>query len=142
MLGYTPFEPHEFAGETTWWKGITVTRNLGSDTVNVVIELAGDQPLPDEEWEEVSLADFAAYTAQVKTFEDAQAKADVKPPRRRRQQAEATTEVQAEATTTTPPRRERKATETVAAGEEAGTAAPTNDRALANALDTMFDDEE
>lgn len=142
MLGYTPFEPHEFAGETTWWKGITVTRNLGSDTVNVVIELAGDQPLPDEEWEEVSVADFTAYTAQVKAFEDAQAKADVKPPRRRRQQAEATTEVQAEATTTTPPRRERKATETVAAGEEAGTAAPTNDRALANALDTMFDDEE
>lgn len=135
MLGYTPFEPHEFAGETTYWKGITVTRNLGDATVNVVMELEGDKPLPDEEWEEVGKAEYEAYTAQVKAFEEAQAK----PPRRRRQQAE----VQAEATeTTAPPRRQRKSTETQAVGEEAGTAVPTSDRALVNALDNMFDDDE
>lgn len=141
MLGYTPFEPHEFAGETTYWKGITVTRNLGSDTVNVVMELEGDKPLPDEEWEEVGKADYDAYTAQVKAFEEAQAASENKPPRRRRQTAEATTETQA-AEPTTPPRRQRKSTETQAVGEEAGTPVATNERALVNALDTMFDDDE
>ena len=141
MLGYTPFEPHEFAGETSYWKGITVTRNLGSDTVNVVMELEGDKPLPDEEWEEVSKADHDAYTAQVKAFEEAQAASENKPPRRRRQAAEAPTETQA-AEPTTPPRRQRKSTETQAVGEEAGTPVATNERALVNALDTMFDDDE
>lgn len=141
MLGYTHFEPHEFAGETTYWKGITVTRNLGSDTVNVVMELEGDKPLPDEEWEEVGKADYDAYTAQVKAFEEAQAASENKPPRRRRQTAEATTETQA-AEPTTPPRRQRKSTETQAVGEEAGTPVATNERALVNALDTMFDDDE
>ena len=141
MLGYTPFEPHEFAGETTYWKGITVTRNLGSDTVNVVMELEGDKPLPDEEWEEVGKSDYDAYTARVKAFEEAQAASENKPPRRRRQTAEATTETQA-AEPTTPPRRQRKSTETQAVGEEAGTPVATNERALVNALDTMFDDDE
>lgn len=141
MLGYTPFEPHEFAGETTYWKGITVTRNLGSDTVNVVMELEGDKPLPDEEWEEVGKSDYDAYTARVKTFEEAQAASENKPPRRRRQTAEATTETQA-AEPTTPPRRQRKSTETQAVGEEAGTPVTTNERALVNALDTMFDDDD
>lgn len=140
MLGYTPFAPHEFAGETTYWKGITVTRNLGSETVNVVMELEGDKPLPDEEWEEVGKADYDAYTAQVKAFEEAQAASENKPPRRR-QTAEATTETQA-AEPTTPPRRQRKSTETQAVGEEAGTPVATNERALVNALDTMFDDDE
>ena len=135
MLGYTPFEPREFAGETTYWKGITVTRNLGSDTVNVVMELAGDQPLPDEEWEEVGKAEYEAYTAQVKAFEESQAK----PPRRRRQQADAPQEA---TETTSPPRRQRKPTETQAVGEEAGTAITTGDRALVDALDNMFDDDE
>lgn len=141
MLGYTPFEPHEFAGETTYWKGITVTRNLGSDTVNVVMELEGDKPLPDEEWEEVGKSDYDAYTARVKAFEEAQAASENKPPRRRRQTAEATTETQA-AEPNTPPRRQRKSTETQAVGEEAGTPVATNERALVNALDTMFDDDE
>ena len=141
MLGYTPFEPHEFAGETTYWKGITVTRNLGSETVNVVMELEGDKPLPDEEWEEVGKSDYDAYTARVKAFEEAQAASENKPPRRRRQTAEATTETQA-AEPTTPPRRQRKSTETQAVGEEAGTPVATNERALVNALDTMFDDDE
>lgn len=141
MLGYTPFEPHEFAGETTYWKGITVTRNLGSDTVNVVMELEGDKPLPDEEWEEVGKSDYDAYTARVKAFEEAQAASENKPPRRRRQTAEATTETQA-AEPTTPPRRQRKSTETQAVGEEAGTPVATNERALVNALDTMFDDDD
>ena len=141
MLGYTPFEPHEFAGETTYWKGITVTRNLGSDTVNVVMELEGDKPLPDEEWEEVGKSDYDAYTARVKAFEEAQAASENKPPRRRRQTAEAPTETQA-AEPTTPPRRQRKSTETQAVGEEAGTPVATNERALVNALDTMFDDDE
>ena len=141
MLGYTPFEPHEFAGETTYWKGITVTRNLGNDTVNVVMELEGDKPLPDEEWEEVGKADYDAYTAQVKAFEEAQTASENKPPRRRRQAAEAPTETQA-AEPTTPPRRQRKSTETQAVGEEAGTPVATNERALVNALDTMFDDDE
>lgn len=141
MLGYTPFESHEFAGETTYWKGITVTRNLGSETVNVVMELEGDKPLPDEEWEEVGKADYDAYAAQVKAFEEAQAASENKPPRRRRQAAEAPTETQA-AEPTTPPRRQRKSTETQAVGEEAGTPVATNERALVNALDTMFDDDE
>ena len=141
MLGYTPFEPHEFAGETTYWKGITVTRNLGSDTVNVVMELEGDKPLPDEEWEEVGKSDYDAYTARVKAFEEAQAASENKPPRRRRQTAEAPTETQA-AEPTTPPRRQRKSTETQAVGEEAGTPVATNERAVVNALDTMFDDDE
>ena len=141
MLGYTPFEPHEFAGETTYWKGITVTHNLGSDTVNVVMELEGGKPLPDEEWEEVGKADYDAYTAQVKAFEEAQAASENKPPRRRRQATEAPTETQA-AEPTTPPRRQRKSTETQAVGEEAGTPVATNERALVNALDTMFDDDD
>lgn len=142
MLGYTPFEPHEFAGETTYWKGITVTRNLGSETVNVVMELEGDKPLPDEEWEEVGKSDYDAYTAQVKAFEEAQAASESKPPRRRRQAAEAPTETQAAEEPTTPPRRQRKSTETQAVGEEAGTPVATNERALVNALDTMFDDDD
>ena len=141
MLGYTPFEPHEFAGETTYWKGITVTRNLGSDTVNVVMELEGDKPLPDEEWEEVGKSDYDAYTARVKAFEEAQAASENKPPRRRRQTAEAPTETQA-AEPTTPPRRQRKSTETQAVGEEAGTPVATNERALVNALDTMSDEDD
>lgn len=138
MLGYTPFEPHEFAGETTYWKGVTVTRNLGDESVNVVMQLDGSDPLPDEEWEEVEQAEFDAYTAKVKTYEEAQA-SETKPPRRRRgsQQTETQTE-----SSTTPPRRERKSTATQAVGEEAGTPVATNDRALANVLDTMFDDDE
>ena len=142
MLGYTPFESHEFAGETTYWKGITVTRNLGSETVNVVMELEGDKPLPDEEWEEVGKADYDAYAAQVKAFEEAQAASENKPPRRRRQAVEAPTETQAAEEPTTPPRRQRKSTETQAVGEEAGTPVATNERALVNALDTMFDDDD
>ena len=140
MLGYTPFEPHEFAGEVTYWKGITVTRNLGNDTVNVVMELAGDQPLPDEEWEEAGKAELDAYNAAVAAFEAAQAATETTPPRRQRRTAETTTETKAEEAA--PPRRQRKPTETQAAGEEAGAPTSTNERALANALDTMFDDED
>ena len=78
---------------------------------------------------------------QVKAFEEAQAASENKPPRRRRQAAEAPTETQA-AEPTTPPRRQRKSTETQAVGEEAGTPVATNERALVNALDTMFDDDD
>lgn len=141
MLGYTPYQPHEFAGEVTYWRGITVTTNIGDESVNVVMKLDGDKPLPDEEWDEVDAKDYEAYTAKVKAFEDSKTN---KPPRRQRKastQVEETQQV-AEEAQATPPRRERKATPTKSTGDEAGTPTPTNERVLASQIDNLFADDE
>ena len=137
MLGYTPYEPHEFADDVTYWQGITVTRQLGSESVNVVIKLETTDPLPDEEWDEVDAQTHEEYLARVKAYEDSLN--TTKPPRRRGKVVE---EATTQEDTSAPPRRQRKATETTSQGEEAGATQTTNRSALVEMLDNAFDDEE
>ena len=72
VLGYTAFEPQEVDVVVTYWRGITVTRNIGGKTIGVVIEVPAGQALPDEEWEEATAADYTAYTAEVQAAEATQ----------------------------------------------------------------------
>lgn len=135
VLGYTAFEPQEVDVVVTYWRGITVTRNIGGKTIGVVIEVPAGQALPDEEWEEATAADYTAYTAEVQAAEATQ---QVPPKRSRTRTAAAVEEPAPE----TPPKRARKSTPATATGAEAGQATTTSDQALANAIDTMFDDED
>ena len=125
VLGYTPYTPTEVDTADSYWSGVTVTRQLGEETVSVVIEVLAGQPLPDEEWEETDKADYERYSALVL--------AHTAPKTGRQRKAD----------TATPPAstRSRRATQTEATGVEAGATTPS-ESALSNALDNMFDNDD
>lgn len=137
VLGYTPYEPQEVADAVTYWKGITVTRNLGNETVSVVIEIAAGQPLPDEEWVEVDAVDLQAYNKQVADYE-----ASLAPPPPRRTRTRKTQEAPAETVVAQDtPQRSRRSTPVESTGDDAGQTQSTADSALADRIDSMWGDD-
>lgn len=123
VLDYTPYEPVSTAEEVTYWKGITVTENLGDQTIHTVIAVEAGEPLPDEEWDEVEEKDYKEYQAL---------KVELTKTKNRRRAATATPQ----------PDKPRRGVKVEAEGEEAAKHVDTKDKALVSAIDSMFDEDE